>query len=228
MNHPLKRMMESSIPRGYLYTMAKHRSLKTLFIAFIGLYCFEREPSFEENDGVVNTQTGPKDIAELWRDHYSAVFSSVASDPKAARARSFSKPWTDPVKQLITAESVAGSLLGLSGSKSGGIDGVTANYIKHSGPSLICLLTLLFNGFLNRSYIPDSLTQVCLVPILKSNTTDLASLSKYRPIALAAAISKLFEKCLYSLISPQIGSSHINLGSKKNLRRSSACLSLNL
>ncbi|KAK2720002.1 hypothetical protein QYM36_004044 [Artemia franciscana] len=130
-------------------------------------------------------------------------------------ARSFSQPWTDPVKQLITAESVARSLSGLSGSKSGGLDGVTANHIKHGGPSLICLLTLLFGGFLNRCYVPDSLAEVCLVPIPKSNASDMASLSNYRQIALAAAISKLFEKCLYSLISPQIDSSYYQFGFKE-------------
>ncbi|KAK2722953.1 hypothetical protein QYM36_003220 [Artemia franciscana] len=79
---------------------------------------------------------------------------------------------------------------------------------EHGGPSLICLLTLLFNGFLNDYYVPDSLTEVCTVPIPKSNVGDMASFSNYRPIALAAAISKLFEKCLYSLISPQIDSSY--------------------
>ncbi|KAK2710882.1 hypothetical protein QYM36_012152 [Artemia franciscana] len=58
---------------------------------------------------------------------------------------------------------------------SGRLDGVTANHIKHGGPSLICLLTLLFNGFLNHCYVPDSLTEVCLVPIPKSNAGDMAS-----------------------------------------------------
>ncbi|KAK2711564.1 hypothetical protein QYM36_012654 [Artemia franciscana] len=143
------------------------------------------------------------------------IMPHMASDPKAARARSFSKPWTDPVKQLITAESVARSLYGLSGRKSGGIDGVTANHIKHGGPSLICLLTLLFNDFLNHCYVPDSLTEVCLVPIPKSNAGDMTSLSNYRLIAVAAAISKLFEKCLYSLISPQIDSANYQFGFKE-------------
>ncbi|KAK2713861.1 hypothetical protein QYM36_009673 [Artemia franciscana] len=142
----------------------------------------------------VGSATGPKDIAELWSGHYSVVFSSVASDPKAARARFFFKPWTDPVKQLITAESVALSLSGLSGSKSGGLDGVTANHIK---------------------YVPDSITEVCLVPIPKPNVDDMASLSNYRPIPLAVNITKLFEKCLYSLISPQIDSSHYRFGFKE-------------
>ena len=117
----------------------------------------------------------------------------MASDPKAARARSFSKPWTDPIKQLITAESVALSLSGLSGSKSGGLDGVTANHTKHGGQSLICLLTLLLTGLLFHCYVSVSLTDVCLIPILKLNAGDMASLRNYRPIALAAAISKLFE-----------------------------------
>ena len=122
---------------------------------------------------------------------------------------------TDPVKQLIKAKSVVRPLSGLSGSKSGGLDGVTANPIKHGGPSLICLLTLLFNGFLNHYYVPDSFTDVCLIPIPKSNASDMASLSNYRPIALAATISKLFEKCLYSLISAQIDSSQYQFGFKE-------------
>ncbi|KAK2726253.1 hypothetical protein QYM36_000642 [Artemia franciscana] len=104
---------------------------------------------------------------------------------------------------------------GLVGSKSGGLDGVTANHIIHGGPSLICLLTLLFNGFFNHGYVPDSLTEVCLVSILNSNAGDMASLSNYRPIALATAISKPFEKCLYSLISPHIDSSHYQFGFKE-------------
>ncbi|KAK2715745.1 hypothetical protein QYM36_010350 [Artemia franciscana] len=67
----------------------------------------------------------------------SATIKQVASDSKAGRARSFAKPWTDPVKQLIMAESVVRSLSGLSGNTSGGLDGVMANQIKHVSPSLI-------------------------------------------------------------------------------------------
>ncbi|KAK2703628.1 hypothetical protein QYM36_017928 [Artemia franciscana] len=54
-----------------------------------------------------------------------------------------------------------------------------------------------------------------MVSIPKWNAGDMTSLSIYRPIALEAAISKLFEKYLCSLISPQIDSSHCQFGFKE-------------
>ena len=49
---------------------------------------------------------------------------------------------------------------------------------------------------MSHGYIPQSLIETTIVPIIKNKADDLSSSNNYRPIALANVISKVFESLI--------------------------------
>ena len=49
---------------------------------------------------------------------------------------------------------------------------------------------------MSHGYIPQSLIETTIVPIIKNKAGDLSSSNNYRPIALANVISKVFESLI--------------------------------
>ena len=49
---------------------------------------------------------------------------------------------------------------------------------------------------MSHGYVPQSLIETTIVPIIKNKAGDLSSGNNYRPIALANVISKVFESLI--------------------------------
>ena len=49
---------------------------------------------------------------------------------------------------------------------------------------------------MSHGYIPQSLIETTIVPIIKNKAGDLSSSNNYRPTALANVISKVFESLI--------------------------------
>ena len=80
--------------------------------------------------------------------------------------------------------------------KSCGIDGICAEHnMLYYSYVLFRLLGLCVSSFLVHGFLPDEMTAVALVPIIKSKSGRITSKDKYRPIALASRpiVSKVLE-----------------------------------
>lgn len=128
--------------------------------------------------------TGPDNIVELWRKHYSDLFNCVKSD-----CFSIGNVSNDNV--VITTEEVAGAIKKLSMSKSSGLDQITAEHLKYASHRVVVLLALCFTAMLMHGTLPSSMLSVLLVPVVKDKTGKISSIDNYRPIALASVISKV-------------------------------------
>ena len=82
--------------------------------------------------------------------------------------------------------------------KSGDIYGNNPNLIKHGGPILIEILTLLFNKSIDQGIFPSALKLSKVVPIHKGDS--IFEVSNYRPISLLPIFSKILEKLMYSRV----------------------------
>ena len=82
--------------------------------------------------------------------------------------------------------------------KSGDIYGNNPNLIKHGGPVLIAILTLLFNKSIDQGIFPNALKLSKIVPIHKGDS--IFEVSNYRPISLLPIFSKILEKLMYSRV----------------------------
>ena len=138
----------------------------------------------------VNGITGEKDIAEHWRDHYAHTMSGeghpsiLAMDIKNVDGEECPKVIVDNVRIAMQR---------LSFSSAPGLDNVTGDHLKHSHPTLLVHLSLLFTLLFSHSFLPNSLTNIKIVNLIKDHQKSFSDLGNYRPIALASLISKLFE-----------------------------------
>ena len=97
-----------------------------------------------------------------------------------------------------------------------GIDLITAEHLKNASQRLCPLLAMCFTGFMIHGVLPDSLTSVLLVPVIKDKVGKLNCMDNYRPIALASILSKVLERILLTRIETFILTMDNQFGFKRN------------
>lgn len=152
---------------------------------------------------------GPDNIAELWRKHYCDLFNSVKSENVVIGDVEMAEGL------IVRTSEIYDAVLKLGNNKACGLDGVTAEHLKYSSYRLCPLLAMCFTGFLTHGLLPDSITSVVLVPVIKDKAAKLNSLQNYRPIALASVISKVLENILYTRLEMYVLTSDNQFGFKK-------------
>ena len=66
------------------------------------------------------------------------------------------------------------------------------------------MLAMCFTGLFVHGFLPDTMLEIVLVPVIKDKTGRIDQVDNYRPIALASVISKVVEiigtdTCIYVL-----------------------------
>ena len=62
------------------------------------------------------------------------------------------------------------------------------------------VLCIFFNLCLMYEYLPPSLCEATIIPLVKSKIGDLTDVNNYRAIAISPAISNIFESILFCRI----------------------------
>ena len=79
------------------------------------------------------------------------------------------------------------------------------------------MLAMCFTGLFVHGFLPDTMLEIVLVPVIKDNTGRIDQFDNYRPIALASVISKVVEIILLSRISGLHKTCHNQFGFKQSL-----------
>lgn len=116
---------------------------------------------------------------------------------------------------VVHTSEVFDAILKLENNKACGLDCITAEHLKYSSYRLCPLLSMCFTGFLTHGLLPDSITSVVLVPVIKDKAAKLNSLQNHRPIALASILSKVLENILYTRLEMYVQTSDNQFGFKK-------------
>ena len=93
---------------------------------------------------------------------------------------------------LVCSEDIRNIVNKLKCGKSSGPDGISAESLKFSHSRLYVLLSLCFSLCLTHGYLPKSLIETTIVPIVKNKCGNLSN-NNYRPIAIATITSKVLE-----------------------------------
>ena len=79
------------------------------------------------------------------------------------------------------------------------------------------MLAFLFSGFLCHGFLPSSLIESCIIPLVKNKSGDIRDEDNYRPIALATVVSKVFERIILSRIEVYLYTSENQFGFKPHV-----------
>ena len=98
--------------------------------------------------------------------------------------------------------------------RAAGKDGIFAEHISYADSSVCNHLSSLFNVCLMLGKIPQECMQTVIVPICKNKNGNISDAWNYRPVSLAAIISKLYEHYILSCISPILTTTDNQFGFK--------------
>ena len=143
----------------------------------------------------VNGVTGENNICNEFAKSAKALLNSVKPNEYCLREIGRHMDNISYDKDMeVSANELQNAIKKLKLGKSCGPDKIFAEHIKHtSGPRLSILLSLLFTCMFTHGYMPDSLMETELVPLVKNKNGDLTAISNYRFIALANIFTKLLE-----------------------------------
>ena len=89
--------------------------------------------------------------------------------------------------------------------------------MRLASPLIFEHLTNLFNLLLRHAYIPRSISDSYITPVLKDSNGSKLNSNNYRPIAVSSVFSKLFESLLKERLEPLIRSSDNQFSFKPSL-----------
>ena len=142
-------------------------------------------------DGV----TGETAIADLWRNHYQELLNDSTrndDDVKMDVLESFHTICSH-VGMHVTMNEVNEVVKSLPSRKSSGLDGLNGESLKHADPLLCLLLSICYTCMFKHCYMPQSMINSVIVPLVKNKSGDLTDKNNYRPIALSSIASKISE-----------------------------------
>ena len=93
------------------------------------------------------------------------------------------------------------------------MDGLNGESLIYADNILSLLLSLCFTCMFKHSFIPSSMLNSVIIPLVKNKCGDLSDKNNYRPIALSSIISKVLERIILSRLEHYIWTNPINLDS---------------
>ena len=97
----------------------------------------------------------------------------------------------------VSVSEVLDLLRGQSNDKATGMDGLSGESLQFADPILAVLLSICFTCMFKHCYLPSSMLDSVIVPLVKNRNGDLSDKNNYyRPIALSITISKVFENVI--------------------------------
>ena len=90
---------------------------------------------------------------------------------------------------IVTSEDICKLIEKLKCGKASGPDGISAESLRFGHDRLH--VSLCFSACFSHSYLPKSLLETTIVPVIKNKYGSLTDSNNYRPIAIATITSKL-------------------------------------
>ena len=140
--------------------------------------------------------SGETNIANMWKDHYSSLLNSSSNiTDKDDVCTSFKNMCFNHGMHVSVSE-ILDLLRGQSNDKATGMDGLSGESLKFADPILAVLLSICFTCMFKHCYLPSSMLDSVIVPLVNNRNGDLSNKNNYRPIALSSTISKVFESVI--------------------------------
>lgn len=160
----------------------------------------------------------PEEIVVVWHDHYFKLFNCIKSNVVVVDNVDVSD------NMMVRSNDASDAIMMLDNHKACGIDYITAEHLKNASPRLCPLLAMCFTGLLVHGILPDSITSVLLVPVIKDKVGKINSIDNYRPIALASILSKVLERILLTRLEMFVLTTDNQFGFKRKHGTDTMCI----
>ena len=167
-----------------------------------------------------------QDIANNFNDFFTNIGPILARDIKTPANKSYK----DYLKEKITSNfnfhtvstDYVKKVLGkLKSKSSSGHDGISSLLLKEINDIIAEVTTLIINQSLSTGIFPDKLKLAKVVPVFKKDNPH--QLGNYRPISLLPAISKIFEKVVYTQVYEYLNEYNLLYKSQYGFRKKHSC-----
>ena len=148
----------------------------------------------------VGGTSGESNIANLWKDHFSAIANSVGSTDNRDQVMNSLGTVAGHI-DVINVHELRQIVRGLKHKKAVGNDGIPFEVYKFASERLLTMMSILFFGCMLTGKLPSTFMHLVIIPLLKCKSKDPADVNNYRPIAIATAPSKVVEQVLLSRLA---------------------------
>ena len=160
--------------------------------------------------------SGESNIANLWKDHFSAIANSVGSTDNRDQVMNALR--TVPAHDyVVNVHELRQIVKGLKNNKAVVNDGIPSEVYKFASERLLTMMSIFLSGCMLTGKLPNSLMHVVIILLLKWKSKDPADVNNYRPIAIATALSKVLEQVLLSRLARYRGLQTASLVSSKHM-----------
>ena len=138
----------------------------------------------------IDDVSGEVDISNFWKDHFERILNGGicnAQLKQSAVGKLQSIKYDE--NMLVSREDIRDIVNKFKCCKSSGPDGISAESLKFSYSRLYVLLSLCFSLCLTHVYLPKSLMETTIVPIVNNKCGNLWNSNNYSPIAKATITS---------------------------------------
>jgi len=150
----------------------------------------------------VGNATGNVDMCLMWKNYFKDLYNYLPSGNSATEF--FNKLNLHQIScykhSFITVNEVKDVLKCQKKNKSSGLNGLCMESLIYGGTRLSVHLSFLFSFCIYHSYMPSSLMESVVIPLVKNQNGDLTDVNNYRAIAIANVETKVFETILLSKI----------------------------
>ena len=135
----------------------------------------------------------PKDDTEYNQGHYDHVTAKVKGWYEQNEPDNF-------LNEKFSFSDVKEAIGKLNKGKAAGFDSITAEHLQNAGPTLISLLTAVYNEIVHLEYIPCNFRTGTQIPLYKGKNTFPLDPNNCWGITLLTSLNKVFEMLIWNRI----------------------------
>ena len=148
---------------------------------------------------VVGNAIGTEEISVMWYDYYKSIFNVVQDSSSGALHVDLCRDqYTFEGNMIVHPCEIDEIIKCLPGNKSPGLDGLTSEHMQYASSQIAIYFSMLLTAMMIHGYVPKSMRNAVIVPIIKNKNKRSTDKDNYRPICLSNVFSKVVEKVLYS------------------------------
>ena len=162
------------------------------------------------------------EIAECFNDFFINIGPTLAKEIKTSNTKSYKTFLKEKINSNFNFKTVDVDLVkkvigNLKSKSSSGHDGISSSLIKEAKDQISNIITLIINQSISTGIFPDKLKIAKVVPVFKKDDIHLPG--NYRPISLLPAISKIFEKVVYTQVYDYLDENKLLYSSQYGFRK---------